>query len=105
MRAIEIRVEPNGSSMKYYCIYYRDKKRFNFFNYWKQLVEVWDGAELTYDQPILIADFNQAVSYAKRLKANPKLIDEHYEKEDKKYNQIKERRNQHYQERNKSAQI
>lgn len=105
MREIEVKVEPHGSSMNYYCIYYRYKKRFNFLNCWKRLVEVWDGASLTYDQPVMFEDFDYTVRYAKKLKENPELIKEHYIIEDEKYKKAKKRRGQYYQERNKSIKI
>lgn len=99
---LEIKIEPYSSSMKYYCIYYRFKKKFNLFNIWKQLVEVWDGVYLNYNQPILISDFNDAVEYGKKLKNNPNLIKEHYDKENKKYQDAKKRRNDYYNSRNKT---
>jgi len=60
---LEIKIEPNSASLLYYSIYYRPRKRFNFFNPWKQLIEVWDGANLSYDQPVLFEDFDKDIFY------------------------------------------
>lgn len=98
---LEVKIEPHSSSMRYYCIYYRYKKRSNLFNFWKQLVEVWDGAYLNYDQPVMFSDFDEAVKYGKELKDNPSLIKEHYDREDKKYQEAKKRRKDEYKSRNK----
>lgn len=100
---VEIKIEPHSSSMSYYCIYYRFKKKFNLFNTWRQLVEVWDGASLSYDQPVLFSNFNDAVEFGKKLKNNPNLIKEHYDREDKRYIDAKKRRNDYYNSRNKTT--
>jgi hypothetical protein len=100
---VEIKIEPHSNNMSYYCIYYRFKKKFNFFNTWKQLVEVWDGAYLCYDQPVLFSNFDNAVKYGEQLKKNPNLIKEHYKKEDKKYQDAEKRRSDYYNSRNKTV--
>lgn len=102
---IELKVELLHSTMKLYCIYYRKKKKFNLFNYWKRLVRVWDSVYLDFDQPVLFEDFDKAVEYAKKLKSNPKLIEEHYKKERIKYNEAKKRKNVYYQKRNRFIKI
>jgi len=99
MKEIKLMVTPYGESMKYYCIQY---KRKGFFTPWLTLVKVHDGAYLTYDQPILYPNFDDAVKHAERLKANPSLIDEHYEEQNKIYREAKQRRDNHIQERNKT---
>lgn len=100
---LEIKIEPNSDSLLYYSIYYRPKRRFNLFNPWNQLVEVWDGANLSYDQPVLFDNFDKAVEYGNQLKSNPKLIKEHYDREDKKYNESKKKRDEYYDTRNKKT--
>ena len=102
---IEVKVEPHGSSMKYYCILYRPKKRFNFFNWWRTLVSVWDGASLSFDQPVMFSNFDDAVEYAKKLKDNPELIEQHYDRERKRYAEARDRRNKYYNNRNKSIKL
>jgi hypothetical protein len=99
---LEIKIEPHSSSMHFYCIYYRYKRKFNLFNSWKQLVEVWDGVNLSYDKPVMFNNFDDAVEYGKKLKDNPNLIGEHYAKENKKYQDSKQRRCDYYNSRNKS---
>lgn len=100
---IEIKIEPHGYSMKYYCIYFRVKKKFNLFNSWNRLVRVWDGDSLHYDQPVLISNFDDAVKYGTQFVNNPNLINEHYDREDKKYYDAIKRRNDYYISRNKTA--
>lgn len=100
---VEIKIEPHSSSMSYYCIFYRFKKKFNLFNTWKRLDEVWDGGCLNNDHPVLISDFDDAVKFGERLKNNPNLIKEHNDIEDKKYRDAKKRRDDYYNSRNKTT--
>lgn len=102
---LEIKIEPHSESMRFYCIYYRYKKKYNPFNFWKQLVCVWDGAYLRYNQPVLFSDFNTAVEFGKSLQRDPNSIKKHYQKEDQKYKQAKKRRDQYYNSRNKTIVI
>ena len=102
MKELEIKVVPHSDSMKFYCFYYRFKKKFNLFNSFKQLVEVYDGANLSYDQPVMYSNFEDAVEYAKKLKENPALIDEHYKKQDEIYQQALKRKENYRKERDKS---
>lgn len=102
---IEVKVEPHSSSLRFYVIRYRPLKRFNLFNFWRTLVEVWDGASLNYSQPVMFEKFEHAVEYAKRIKDDPSLIDKHYEEQDKIYEKARERRIKYNQERNKSAKL
>jgi len=101
-KEIEVRVEPNSSSLRFYKIHYRPKKRFNLFNTWRTLVEVWDGANLSFDQPVLFDKFETAVEFAKKLKEDPTLIDQHYERENARYEKSQERRRKEREGRNKS---
>ncbi len=103
-KEIEVKVEPS-ISRNYYKIYFRQKKRFNLFNFWKPMVIVWDGASLNYDQPIMYRDFDQAVKFAKELKANPELIQEHYEQQDKIYAESIKKRKEKYNSRNRNMTI
>jgi hypothetical protein len=100
---IEVKIEPNSASLRYFCIKYRPKKRINWFNWWSTLVQVWDGAYLTYDQPVLFESFENAVRYGKMLKQNPILIKEHYERQDKIYSASLKRRKEYSDNRNKST--
>lgn len=102
MEGIEVKVEPHSQSMNYYSISFRKKRRINLFNSWRRLEYVWDGVELSYDQPMLFDKFEDAENYAKKLKANPKLIEEHYKNQDEIYQRAKERRSKHANDRNKS---
>jgi len=45
-KEIEIRITPHSSSMSYYQVHWKWKKRFNLFNFWKRMVNVYDGAWL-----------------------------------------------------------
>lgn len=99
---IEVKVSPHSYSMHYYQIHWRKKKRFNLFNFWKRMVTVWNGATLTYDQPVLYSNFDDAIAYASRLKANPKLIEEHYKKQAEIYKNAKEERQKNDRDRNKT---
>jgi hypothetical protein len=57
-------------------------------------------------QPSHLKEVEQdGIEYAKKLKFNPKLIEEHYEKQDKIYSKAKERRQREYDSRNKSFKI
>lgn len=104
-KEIEVRITPHGTSMRYYQIHWRVKKKFNLFNFWKQIVTVWNGAELSYDQPLLYSHFNDAVAYAKKIKENPALITEHYKEQDKIYKKAKEDRDKYHNTRNKSLTV
>lgn len=99
---LEIKVKPHSCSMAYYCIYYRYKQKFNWFNIWKKLICVYDGANLYYDQPVLFSNFDDAVKFGKTLKDNPNLIKEHYQREDEKYEKALKQRNAYRNTRNKS---
>lgn len=101
-KEIEVKVEPHSSSLNYYCIYYRKKRKINIFNFWNRMVEVYDGASLSYRQPVMFQNFYFAVEYAKKLKENPHLIEEHYKKEDEKYEKCLKEREYRYNKRNKS---
>lgn len=100
---LEVRIEPYTSSMQYYCIYYRWKKKINLFNTWRLLIQVWNGAYITYGHPVLFPNFDYAVEYGKTLKSNPKLIEEHYKKQDQIYEEALNKRNDYYDSRNKST--
>lgn len=102
MKQLEILIEPHSSSMRYYVVRYRNKKKYNIFNSWRTLHEVWDGVYLTYDHPILFENFEEAIVYGKKLKNNPKRIRDHYKKQDEIYLKAKKRRKGYKQLRNKS---
>lgn len=101
VKEIEVKIEPHSNSLDYYCVYWRKKKRFNLFNCWSRMVSVYDGAQLTYDQPLMFSRFEDACNYGERIKKNPNLITEHYLIEDKKYKLALERRKKRSDERNK----
>lgn len=102
IKEIEVKVEPHTSQCNYYCIYYRTKRKINIFNFWNLLVEVWNGAYLSYNHPVLIRCFDDAVKYAKQLKENPELINKHYKEQDELYDKLKKEREDKYNERNKT---
>ena len=72
---------------------------------WNMLVSVWDGVYLSYDQPVMFDSFDFVVQYAKRLKENPHLIEEHYKKEDEKYEKSLKEREDRRNKRNKSIKL
>lgn len=101
MQNIQVRVTPNGSSLKFYKIQYREDLGFwSFLLRWRTIVSVWDGAELSYDQPVLFERFQDAEAWAKELKAKPRLIKRHYQKQDKIFEEARERRARNFQDRN-----
>lgn len=98
-KELKVKVELHSSSGAYYGIYY---KRPGWFKSWYTLVEVWDGASLSYDQPVLFSEFEAAVEFAKKLKENPELIDKHYERQDEIYKKALQRRNAEWERKNKA---
>lgn len=102
IKEIEVKIQPHSSSLQYYCVYWRKKKRFNLFNAWNRMVSVFDGVYLTYDQPLMFDRFEDACNYGERIKKNPDLITEHYLNEDNKYKLALERRSKRTIERDKT---
>ena len=103
---VEVKVEPYSHTLKYYCIKYRYSwKYLNFLNPYRTLVEVWDGACLDYEQPVLFDNFNEAIKFAKYVKKNPNYIKEHYRKQDKIFKDELKRRKQNRNNRNKSLKL
>lgn len=98
-KKIKVKVELHSSTSDFYCIYYKEDK---WWKEWRQLVGVWDGLYLEYDQTVLFSNFDEAVEYAKKLKENPELIDKHYEKQDKIYEESLRKRNEKWKRKNKS---
>jgi hypothetical protein len=100
-KEVQVRVEPFSS--RNYCIYYREKKWFNLFNFWERYCYTWSfsfkGSSFDPNQPYLFDTFDKALEEAKRLKSNPELIDKNNEKRWKKYNELL---NQDRGERNRS---
>lgn len=100
-KEVQVRVEPFSS--RNYCIYYREKKWFNLFNFWERYCYTWSssfiGSSFSPNQPYLFNTFDKALGEAKRLKSNPGLIDKNNEKRWKKYNELL---NQDRKERNRS---
>jgi len=99
---LEVKVIPQSDSLDYYVVLYRPKKLINIFNPWYIVVEVYDGAELRTDFPVMNHSFDEAVKYAKEIKANPQLLIDHNKKENEKYKSAVKRRNENYKLRNKS---
>jgi hypothetical protein len=95
-KEVQVRVEPFSS--RNYCIYYREKKWFNLFNFWERYCYTWSFS-FNPNQPYLFDTFDKALEEAKRLKSNPELIDKNNEKRWKKYNELL---NQDREERNRS---
>lgn len=87
---------------RYYIIQYRPLRKFNWFNSWRTLVRVYDGAYLTFDQPVMDNDFDAMVKMAERMKANPSLIDEHYQRQREIYHKAQVRRNEELNNYNKT---
>ena len=89
-KEVEVRVEPFSSD--HYCISYREKKRFNLFNFWKPYCYTWSiglkSPSFDPHQPYLFEKFESALKEAQRLKSNPGLIDENNERRWKKYNDL-----------------
>jgi hypothetical protein len=101
---VEVRVIPHGQSLRYYCIEYREKKSFNWFNSWERYCYTWHLSIDSFDphQPYLYEKYEYALEMAKMLKTNPELIDENNEKRWKEYNERCDRLREYREERNKS---
>jgi hypothetical protein len=103
-KEVEVRVET--FSLDNYCIYYREKKRFNLFNPWKTYCYTWSlgwkGSSFDPHQPHLFDKYEWALAEAKRLKSKPELIDENNEKRWKKYDKLHREFNEYRKERNRS---
>ena len=106
-KEVEIRVEPH--SLDNYCIYYREKKKFNLFNFWKRYSYTWSiglrGSAFDPNQPHLFDKYEWALAEAKRLKSNPKLIDQNNEKRWEKYNYLCQDLEAYRKEQNRSITI
>ena len=100
-KEVQVRVEPFSSD--HYCIYYREKKWFNLFNFWEKYCYTFSiglkSPSFDPNQPHLFGEFESALATAKRLKGNPELIDENNEMRWKKYNGLL---NQDKKDRNRS---
>ena len=94
---VNIKITPHGTSGKYYQIFYKEIKRYwiiNLFTSWKRMEVVWIssfGDKFEYNQPVLISNYNDALEYGKKLKNNPKLIEKHWKKQNKIYNDCKQK--------------
>lgn len=77
---IKLKVTRYGS--RAYCIYYKSNK---WWKPWTMICQVYGYAPPDYTQPVLFFNYDEAVKYAKELKKNPILIDEHYDYWDKEY--------------------
>jgi len=102
---LEVKVIPQSESLDYYVVLYRPKKLINIFNSWYIIVEVYDGFELRTDFPVMFHSFDDAVKYAKEVKANPEILIDHNKKEKLKYDAAVKIRNKNYRLRNKSITI
>lgn len=91
-KEIQVKVEP--FSHDHYCIFYREKKKFNLFNFWKQYCYTWSfgfrGTSFDPNQPHLFDKFEDALSVANRLKNNPELIDVNNKKRWEKYDNLRQ---------------
>jgi len=104
-KEVEFLVEPFSDSN--YVIYYRVKKRFNLFNFWKLYEYVWRLDTLTFDkhQPFLYTSFESAAYSAKKLKENPKMLDEHIEAQKMRWKQCIDAYDEYHRKRTKSTVI
>ena len=103
-KEVEIKVEP--FSLDNHCIFYREKKRFNLFNFWKPYCYTWSlglrGSSFDPNQPHLFDKYEWALAEAKRLKSNPKLIDQNNEKRWEKYKYLCQDLEEYRKEQNRS---
>lgn len=103
-KEIQVKVEP--FSHDHYCIFYREKKKFNMFNFWKQYCYTFSiGLKSPFfdpNQPHLFEEFESALKTAQRLKSNPELIDENNERRWKKYNDLLNQDKKYRKDRNRS---
>jgi hypothetical protein len=102
-KEIEVLVEPFSTSN--YVIYYRVKKRFNLFNPWQRHNYTWTLSVEHFDrsQPYLYNSFEEAVSAAERLKADPQWIDSHTIVQDMKYDKCVKEHKEHQKKYQKSV--
>ena len=94
-----LKVSPYTDTGKYFVIRYKyryKKTRKTIFfgeetyyteDKYKLLVEVCDFLEYSvrFNQPVFFETFDLAIEYAKKLKENPSLLEEHYKREQEKY--------------------
>ena len=108
-KEIQVKVSPHSSSLAYYTIEWRRKRKYlNFLNPWKLMVEVhWSGGScsVSYSQPVLFPNPGSAVEYANKLKKDPSLIDKHYEVQDKIYIRKKQERLEFLTNRNRTIKL
>ena len=104
-KEVEVRVRPHGSGLRYYCIEYRVKKRFNWFNVWERYCYTWNIGIDSFDpdQPYLYENYEYALQRAKKLKDNPELIDENNKKRWDDYKERCKKLEEYRAERNKST--
>ncbi len=99
MKNIQLKIKPTSSYLLFYKILYRKKCWFSFLIPWKTLLK--NSITIDYykehptckpniKQPVSFEKFDDAVEYAKKLKENPQLIDEHNKKELALYNEFKQ---------------
>ena len=99
---IEVRVSPHTDAGNFYVIEYREVYTWPFVKPWIRMMKCWDGYYLNMDMPVLISNFDSAVEYAKKLKENPMLIEEHNVTQQAKYEASLKKREELRKERNKS---
>ena len=97
---IQVKISPYSSSLQYYSVLWRRKRKINIFTPWRRMVRVWEGFDLVPDQPMLFSRFEDAEAYAKELKKDPSLIEKHYEEQAQIYSELKEQREKYRKERN-----
>ena len=88
----EIQVRVETFSWDYYYISYREKRKFNLFNFWETYCYTFSiglkSPSIDPNQPYLFEKFEDALKEAQRLKDNPTLIDENNKKRWKRYNEL-----------------
>ncbi len=109
MKKYEFKIVPTIYN-KYYKILYRVKKKYNWFNYYKELTREWDNGpqsscEIIRSHPVMFEDFEEARSKAEYFKNNPGALEKFMQEEDVKYLNAQIGRHKFLQARNKSAHI
>lgn len=61
----------------FYVIYYREKRRFNLFNFWVLLTEVWRLSDIkpVRDQPCFFSNVRSAKDFIIGFKDDPNRLD------------------------------
>ena len=107
-KEIEVLVINHTDDGKWYVVKYKPKIKcfmidLNLWsNPWRNIYSVSDfGDSITMSMPMLFPSYEDAMSYAKRIKANPELIEQHNKEQYALLKQKREEKEKRLQEHRK----